>query len=80
MANEFRTLNGVCDSLVPQGPSYANITIANQVCATVGAVPGQLSVQGSRFISLSFGYTYSHLWRVSRKSTRYFKQWLIDCN
>ncbi|KAH9480206.1 Brefeldin A resistance protein [Psilocybe cubensis] len=63
MSNEFRTLNGLCTALVPQGPSYANITLANQVCGTVGAIPGQLSVQGSRFIKLSFNYTYSHLWR-----------------
>lgn len=65
MANEFHTLNGVCTSLVPQGPSYANVTIANQVCTTVGSVAGETFVSGSRFISLSFGYTYSHLWRVS---------------
>ncbi|KDR82402.1 hypothetical protein GALMADRAFT_56996 [Galerina marginata CBS 339.88] len=63
MTNEFRTLNGTCTNLVPQGPNYANITLQNQVCTTVGSLPGELRVQGSRFIYLSFGYTFQHIWR-----------------
>lgn len=65
MANEFRTLKGSCAALVPQGPGYENVTLANQACTTVGSVPGQEIVSGVRYIALSFGYTYSHLWRVS---------------
>ncbi|KAI0943006.1 hypothetical protein AcW1_002753 [Taiwanofungus camphoratus] len=63
MANEFRTLKGSCAALVPQGPGYENVTLANQACTTVGSVPGQEIVSGVRYIALSFGYTYSHLWR-----------------
>ncbi|KAK7033390.1 pleiotropic drug resistance ABC transporter [Favolaschia claudopus] len=63
MANEFRTLKGSCDLLVPQGPGYENITLANQVCSTVGSVAGQNFVDGNVFISESYGYSYSNEWR-----------------
>lgn len=66
MANEFRDLNGTCANVIPHGPTYTNISIENKVCAVVGAIPGETHVQGARFIKLSLGYTYSHLWRVSR--------------
>ncbi|KAJ7067216.1 pleiotropic drug resistance ABC transporter [Mycena amicta] len=62
VANEFRTLNGTCASLVPQGPGYENITLANQVCATVGSVTGQPFVDGNAFIAASYEYSYSHEW------------------
>jgi ATP-binding cassette subfamily G (WHITE) protein 2 (SNQ2) len=64
MANEFHTLNGTCSDLVPSGPGYETVSLANQVCATVGAVPGQDFVDGNAFIRLSFDYAYSHLWMV----------------
>ncbi|KAA1475296.1 pleiotropic drug resistance ABC transporter [Dentipellis sp. KUC8613] len=63
MANEFRTLNGTCTTLIPQGPGYENVSLANQVCTTVGSLPGQMHVNGSAFIALSYGYHYSNLWR-----------------
>ncbi|PPQ74645.1 hypothetical protein CVT26_005690 [Gymnopilus dilepis] len=62
LTNEFRTLNGTCSNLVPQGPGYQNITLANQVCATVGSQPGQAFVDGNRFVNLSYGFSYSHTW------------------
>ncbi|KAF4583486.1 hypothetical protein EYR38_002237 [Pleurotus pulmonarius] len=62
LSNEFRTLNGACANLVPQGPGYENITLDNQVCATVGAVSGQNTVDGNVFIDLSYGYSYSNTW------------------
>ncbi|KAG2073832.1 hypothetical protein BDR04DRAFT_1178890 [Suillus decipiens] len=63
LTNEFYTLNATCTSLVPQGPGYENITLANQVCTTVGSVPDMITVDGSKFVSLSFGYEHSYLWR-----------------
>ncbi|KAF9479336.1 pleiotropic drug resistance ABC transporter [Pholiota conissans] len=62
MTNEFRTLNGKCSNLVPFGPGYENITLANQVCTTVGAVPGESTVNGLRFLELSYGFKWSHTW------------------
>ena len=65
MLNEFHTLNGTCTTLVPSGPGYENVTLANQVCVTVGSQPGRETVPGDAYTHLSFGYSYSHLWRVS---------------
>lgn len=58
-----RTLNVLCVALVPSGPGYAGINIANQVCATAGAVAGSNIVNGSEYVLLSFGYTFAHAWR-----------------
>ncbi|KLO14358.1 hypothetical protein SCHPADRAFT_826595 [Schizopora paradoxa] len=63
VANEFHTINGTCGTLVPRGPGYENITIANQVCATIGALPGEDFVDGNAFIKLSYGYSFQHIWR-----------------
>jgi len=65
LTNEFHTLNGVCSTLVPSGIGYENITLANQVCTTLGSQPEQPFVDGDTFVELSYGYSYSHLWRVS---------------
>ncbi|TFK52853.1 hypothetical protein OE88DRAFT_1627317 [Heliocybe sulcata] len=63
LTNEFRTLNGTCATLVPSGPGYEDISLANQVCTTVGAVPGQPYVDGNRYVELSYQYSYSNTWR-----------------
>lgn len=66
MANEFRTLKGKCTNLVPNGPGYENVTLDNQVCTTVGALPGQPLVDGGRFLDISFDFSYSNVWKVSQ--------------
>ena len=63
MANEFHGREMECDLLVPSGPGYENITLANQVCAFSGSIPGQATVLGDNYISQSFTYTWSHAWR-----------------
>ncbi|KAF7984807.1 hypothetical protein HWV62_11820 [Athelia sp. TMB] len=63
LVNEFHTLSGQCASLVPQGPGYEGVQLANQVCTTVGSVAGQATVNGDRFVELSYGYSYGNLWR-----------------
>ncbi|RDX52640.1 pleiotropic drug resistance ABC transporter [Lentinus brumalis] len=63
MVNEFHTVNAQCAALVPQGPGYEGISLANQVCTTVGSVPGSSTVDGDNYVLLSYNYTYSHLWR-----------------
>ncbi|KAK0203605.1 pleiotropic drug resistance ABC transporter [Desarmillaria ectypa] len=62
MSNEFHTLNASCAAFVPQGPGYENVSINNQACPTVGSVAGQAYVDGNRFISLSYGYSYGNTW------------------
>jgi ATP-binding cassette, subfamily G (WHITE), member 2, SNQ2 len=64
LTNEFRTLQGKCTALVPQGPAYPNISLANQVCGVVGAQPGQDFVDGNRFVELSYGYSFKNTWMV----------------
>ncbi|KAI9464144.1 ABC-2 type transporter-domain-containing protein [Lactarius psammicola] len=63
VSSEFHTLNGTCSNLVPSGTGYENVSLTNQVCGTVGSIPGQSTVDGNRFIALSFDYSYSHIWR-----------------
>ncbi|EAU85334.2 ABC transporter [Coprinopsis cinerea okayama7 len=62
LVNEFRTLVAECDALIPQGPGYENITLENQVCAVVGAQPGESVVNGARFAELSYGFKWSNVW------------------
>ncbi|EJD01729.1 uncharacterized protein FOMMEDRAFT_126887 [Fomitiporia mediterranea MF3/22] len=62
LTNEFFTLNGTCATLVPSGPGYENVSLANQVCTTVGSIQGQQTVDGNRFVQLSYGYSRSKLW------------------
>lgn len=64
LTNEFRTLKSSCSDLVPRGPGYESVNVTNQVCSTVGALPGQSFVDGRRFVQMSFGYTFSNIWRV----------------
>ncbi|KAE9393362.1 hypothetical protein BT96DRAFT_924054 [Gymnopus androsaceus JB14] len=63
LTNEFHTLDGTCASLVPSGPSYENVSLANQVCTTVGSVAGSATVDGNRFVSLSYSYSFGNTWR-----------------
>ncbi|TRM62061.1 ABC-2 type transporter-domain-containing protein [Schizophyllum amplum] len=63
VTNEFRTLDGECSLLVPQGPGYENVSLDNQVCTAVGSVPGQTLVNGATYLQLSYGYTYANTWR-----------------
>lgn len=63
LTNEFRTLNVPCAGLIPSGPAYPGVSVANQVCTTVGSVAGEAIVTGSRYLELSYGYKWSHTWR-----------------
>ncbi len=63
--NELHKVEAQCATLIPQGPGYdGKITLANQVCTALGSEPGQPLVSGNRYVQLSYGYSYSHLWRV----------------
>lgn len=58
-----RRLNVPCASLVPSGPAYPGVAVANQVCSVAGAQPGSAIVIGADYLQATFGYTYSHTWR-----------------
>ncbi|KAI9428628.1 pleiotropic drug resistance ABC transporter [Lactarius indigo] len=51
MSNEFHTLNGTCSNLVPSGLRDCRL------------YPGQGTLDGNRFIALSYDYSYTHIWR-----------------
>lgn len=80
LVNEFRTLRGACANLVPQGPGYENVSLANQVCASIGARPGESAVDGNAFVSLSYGYHYGELWKVSASMLSSLLCQLISCS
>lgn len=63
LANEFHGVEMHCDLLVPSGPGYENITVANQVCAFTGSVPGSPTVSGDAYIGITYDYFWSHAWR-----------------
>ncbi|KAI9433540.1 CDR ABC transporter-domain-containing protein [Lactarius indigo] len=63
ISNEFHTLNGTCSNFVPSGAGYENVSLTNQVCGTVGSIPSQSTVDGNRFIALSYDYSYGHAWQ-----------------
>jgi ATP-binding cassette, subfamily G (WHITE), member 2, PDR len=71
MANEFGNQNVPCAALIPP---YPNADIQNQVCMVtgttllmrlliIGALPGQETVSGARWLELSYGYSADHIWR-----------------
>lgn len=63
MANEFHGQKMECNTLIPSGPGYENVSLANQACAFTGSVPGQSYVSGDDYIYLSYNYKWSHTWR-----------------
>ncbi|KAL8280941.1 hypothetical protein RQP46_006620 [Phenoliferia psychrophenolica] len=63
LTNEFRTLNVPCAGLVPSGPLYPGVALANQVCSTAGSTAGSSIVIGADYLAVSFGYYWSNAWR-----------------
>lgn len=60
VANEFHGRNFTCSDVVP---AYDNLQGTGFVCNTPGAVPGRWTVSGDDYISASYEYSYSHVWR-----------------
>ncbi|TGJ84785.1 hypothetical protein E0Z10_g3954 [Xylaria hypoxylon] len=63
MVNELGDLDYTCtqQDLAPSGPGYDSI--AEQVCAVKGALPGHAMVSGAAFVREQYGFYVSHLWR-----------------
>jgi ATP-binding cassette, subfamily G (WHITE), member 2, PDR len=60
MANEYSGRNFTCSSYIP---SYGTPGTENVACDAIGAVPGQLSVNGDAYINSAYNYFASHKWR-----------------
>ena len=67
--NEFHDREFSCTAFVPFGPEYDNVGPFNQVCVSVGSVPGSDTVDGDRYIESAFGYSYVHKWRYVAAGT-----------
>lgn len=65
MINEFAGRKFECPPFmfVPSGPSYMNLESTQKICASVGAVPGASSVDGTAYLMSAFQYDPSHKWR-----------------
>ncbi|KAI5963215.1 SNQ2 [Candida pseudojiufengensis] len=65
IASEFHGRHMDCDGqyLTPSGPGYENLSSGEQVCAFVGAQPGQNWVLGDTYLYLSYTYKFDHVWR-----------------
>ncbi|KIX10697.1 uncharacterized protein Z518_01781 [Rhinocladiella mackenziei CBS 650.93] len=60
MVNEFHGRNFPCSAYIPD---YANPGSSNLACDAVGAIPGQLYVNGDAYINSAYSYYHSHKWR-----------------
>lgn len=63
MVNEFHGRRFPCSAIVPSMGDYENVSMDYRICSTVGAEPGSDMVDGGLYLSLSFEYEKSHLWR-----------------
>ncbi|SSD61664.1 related to ATP-binding cassette transporter CGR1 [Saccharomycodes ludwigii] len=63
MINEFHGREFPCAEFIPSGSGYSDVSLANQVCSSVGAVAGESYVSGDRFLELAYGYLHKHKWR-----------------
>lgn len=65
IASEFhgRRMECVVPYLTPSGPGYEDLGPGEQVCAFIGSRPGQSWVSGDDYLSIAFGYEFSHVWR-----------------
>lgn len=63
MVNEFHGRDFPCSNVIPAYPGFTNGSSEMFVCSEKGSIPGELFVNGDRYLDASFGYQYSHLWR-----------------
>lgn len=63
ITTEFHGRHMPCDTnyLIPHGPGYS--PTQNNVCGFKGSLPGQLTVDGDRYVKLAFEYKFTHVWR-----------------
>lgn len=63
MVNEFNDREFNCTTFVPSGPGYPESASINNVCATIGSIPGLGFVQGTDYVGQAFHYFNLHKWR-----------------
>ncbi|SJM88881.1 probable ATP-dependent permease PDR12 [Zygosaccharomyces bailii] len=63
MSLEFHKREMLCSKLVPNGPGYENVSLANQVCDCKAAVKGRKYVSGTDYVKKAYHFSYHHCWR-----------------
>lgn len=63
MSTEFHKRQMLCSQMVPSGPGYENVSVANQICNAAGAVKGHKYVSGDVYVKASYHFGYQHAWR-----------------
>jgi ATP-binding cassette, subfamily G (WHITE), member 2, PDR len=63
MVNEFDGRTYPCTQFIPNGLGYENATGLERICSTKGAVPGSSVVEGAAYLSSSFEYYRTNVWR-----------------
>ncbi|UZJ55591.1 hypothetical protein CBS101457_004911 [Exobasidium rhododendri] len=65
MINEFKRTTFTCSGaqILPSGTGYPTGLGANQVCTVAGSTPGSDIIPGINYLTASFGYEESHLFR-----------------
>ena len=63
MINEFAGREFACSTFVPEGPLYRDVAPSQKMCAVTGADPASTTVNGTRYLEVTFQYYPAHLWR-----------------
>lgn len=65
LANEFHGLSLSCSpsDIVPSGPTYDSVSDLYKTCTLPGSTPGSLTVSGDAYLSLTYDFAYSRVWR-----------------
>ncbi|OKL57266.1 hypothetical protein UA08_07600 [Talaromyces atroroseus] len=61
--NQFHERDYPCSNVIPAYPGFTTGSSTSFICGEKGAIAGELFVNGDRYLSASYGYEYSHLWR-----------------
>ena len=64
MSNEFSALELQCQppQMVPFGPGYTDLDMANQGCTVLGAGPSGM-IDGEVYAHAQYGYSTGNIWR-----------------
>ncbi|KAI8381939.1 ATP-dependent permease PDR12 [Nakaseomyces glabratus] len=63
VSTEFHHREMLCSQLIPSGPGYENVSVANQICNAAGAIKGHMFVNGDTYIDRQYHFAYRHAWR-----------------
>lgn len=63
MINEISGRHFPCRSFVPEGPNYSDVSSRQRMCSITGATFGSDLVDGDSYLSMTYQYYPSHLWR-----------------